>query len=469
MIGRRAESEVLRDAASSDEAEFIVVYGRRRVGKTYLVRQVFQGEFTFAYTGVANVTRRVQLAQFMRTLRDAGWAARQPVLTWFDAFDELRHFLSSQPDGARPLVFLDEMPWMDNRKSEFVSAFEHFWNGWASGVKGFTLIACGSATAWITKRIFRNAGGLFGRVTRQIRLVPFTLAECRDYLAAAGVVWNLRDVIECFMVFGGIPYYLHLLDRRRSLAQNVDALLLDEAGPLRTEFDTLFGTLFQNASGHVEVVKALAHRTIGLTRTDLADQVELRDGGNLTRILSELEQSGFIRTYLPYGRAKNGGLIQLIDPFTAFHLRFVENRRPGRSWAASIDSAEHRAWSGLAFEQACLAHVPQITRALGISGVAHDVSSWRSRDTPGAQIDLVLARSDHIVNLCEMKYVNGEFAVDKRTDLDLRRKAAVFTRETKTRDAVHLTLVTTYGLAATAYSSVFQSTVTMDDLFATGG
>ena len=468
MIGRVAEQRRLREIAAGPGAEFVVVYGRRRVGKTYLVRETFAGELTFTYTGVAKVTARVQLAEFVRALREHGHALRAPVTTWFDAFAELRVFLEDHHGPSPLLVFLDELPWMDNRKSDFLPALEHFWNGWASGVDGLVLIACGSATSWITKKVFRNTGGLYNRVTQQIRLRPFTLGECKALLESKGIQWNIHDIIEAYMVFGGIPYYLNLLTRGGSLAQAVDATCFAEGAPLAQEFDQVFATLFADPAPHVAVVRALATRQSGLTRADLVQATGLADGGNLTRVLTELEQSDFVRQYRPFGRAKKGALWQLADPFTGFYLTFMEGSVPGPKWAASVDSAQHRAWSGYAFEQVCLGHLPQMRRALGISGVRQQAASWRAVGDPGTQVDLVIDRNDGIIDLCEMKYAAGPFVVDKSTDQTLRTKAAVFRTLTATRKAVQLVLVTPYGLVANQYAAVFQACVTAEDLLTEG-
>jgi len=465
MIGRVAEQQRLREIVANNEAEFVVVYGRRRVGKTYLVRETFAGQFAFSYTGIANVSAKVQLAQFERALTEHGHTLTEPVRDWFAAFAQLQAFLETRRDGGPLIVFLDELSWMDNHKSDFLPAFEHFWNGWASGVKELTLIACGSATSWITKKVFRSSGGLHNRVTQQIRLRPFTLAECRAYLESKDIVWSLHDIVEAYMIFGGIPYYLNLLQRGRSLAQNVDAVCFEDDARLAGEFDRLFEALFTSPSRHIAVVRVLAAKKAGLTRDEIAAKVGFPDGGYLTQVLRELEESDFIRCYRPYGATKRGALWQLCDEFTAFFLTFMEGRTSGAMWASFLDSAQHRAWSGIAFEQVCLAHLSQICQALGISGVLHDVSSWRSRGVPGAQVDLVIDRRDNVTNLCEMKYWSGSFAVDARTERSLRDKMAIFEAETHTRHAIHLTLVTTYGLLPGAHASVFQNVVTMDDLF----
>jgi hypothetical protein len=354
---------------------------------------------------------------------------------------------------------------MDNKKSDFVPALEHFWNGWGSGRKSLMLVACGSAASWITKKVFRNKGGLYNRVTRQIRLRPFTLAECREFFEGRGIAMNGHDIMESHMIFGGIPYYLNMMNRKYSLALNVDALCFAEDAPLRHEYSRLFDSLFRHPEKYMEVCEAINARKAGLSRESIADKVGFGNGGNLTRILNELEESGFIRKYRPFGKARNGALYQLADPFIGFHLDFIRREDSENFWSSFTDNARHRAWSGYAFEQVCLAHIAQIKKALGISGVLSGVSAWRGgAEGGGAQIDLVIDRNDNVINLCEMKYSGGEYAVGNKDDRELRNKAAAFARETGTRKDLYLTLVTTYGLKPGKYASVFQSQVVMDDL-----
>jgi AAA+ ATPase superfamily predicted ATPase len=467
MIGRKEEQRLLSTYTNREEAQFIVVYGRRRVGKTYLVRETFHDNFSFTYSGVANVNKQRQLQEFAKALRRYGKAVDRDFKDWFDAFDALRTLIESSSDSRR-IIFIDEMPWMDNKRSDFVSALEHFWNGWASGQKHLTLIACGSAASWITKKIFRNRGGLYNRATLQIHLKPFTLAESKQLLDAEGVRMNLHDIIETYMIFGGIPYYLKMIDPKYGLPKNVDRLCFSENAPLRLEWDAIFQSLFQTPEKHVEVILAISKKQKGLTREEIVQKVHFPDGGNLTRILKELEESGFLRTYRPFGKAKRGMLYQLCDPFILFYLTWI-NKSSGISeefWSGFTKTGAYNAWGGYAFEQLCLAHIPQIKRALGISGVLTHASAWRSdsKASAGAQIDLVIDREDNIIDLCEMKYASDEFTVDKNLDLTLRNRAGIFQRETRTRKAIHNVLVTTYGLTPGLYSSVFQAVITMETL-----
>jgi AAA+ ATPase superfamily predicted ATPase len=467
MIGRKEEQRLLRELAKSNKAEFVVIYGRRRVGKTYLVNETFKNNMYFSYSGIANVKAHRQIEGFTLALKEQGYAADAPIKNWFDVFNGLKSFVLQAKDAGPKIIFIDEKPWMDNRNSEFVPALEHFWNGWAANNKSIKLVVCGSATAWISNKIFRNQGGLYNRVTRQIALKPFTLLECRQFIEDKGVRLSDHDIVEGYMIFGGIPFYLDMFDKKYSLAINVDKLCFSENAPLREEYDRIFDTLFAKSEKHEAVVRFLSSKKMGRSREDIATHSGIADGGNITKILKELAESGLIRKYKPFGGKKNGALYQLTDPFIGFHLSYIDKVDNENYWSAFFDHAAHRAWSGYAFEQVCLAHIPQIKKALGISGVLSDICCWRSQgEGKGAQIDLVIDRNDNIINLCEMKYSRSLYKIDAKADAELRHKISTFSRATSTKKAVHLTMVTTFGLENSKYNSIIQSEVTMRDLFA---
>jgi hypothetical protein len=359
---------------------------------------------------------------------------------------------------------------MDSHKSLMVAALEHFWNGFASGRRDVFLIVCGSATSWIIGKLLADKGGFYGRVTGRLFVKPFLLRDCEAYYREAGIVYSRYQMVESYMVFGGIPYYLSLMKKELGLSQNIDRLCFDEGGMLRGEYDLLYRSLFKNPEGHMAVVEALAGKQTGLSREALLKGSRLPDGGGFARTLRELEQCGFIRRYAGYGKKKRDALYQLIDPFTLFHLRFLKNGSLAQSphfWSGYVDNGGHRAWAGYAFEQVALAHVGQILRCLQIGGVLSRQYSWRSANSkPGVQIDLVIDRNDGVINLCEMKYSRDEFVVDAAYARHLQRRAEAFRRETGTRAALHTTLVTTYGLARNEHSAqMVQSLVTMEGLF----
>ena len=468
IIGREEEVRELDGYLRSGKSEFLIVYGRRRVGKTFLIREYFHNTFFFAHTGLAGGGAEVQLAEFNKSLQRAMGEHHKSALDWFEAFDCLRTYIE-QAEPGRKVLFIDELPWMDKQKSLLLPALEHFWNAWASGRDDIVLIVCGSSTSWVVSKLLMDKGGFYGRITGRLLIKPFSLHECEAYFRETGIVYSRYQMVESYMIFGGIPYYLSLMQKGLGFPQNVDRLCFRESGALRDEYELLYRSLFRNPDRHMAVVEALASKRAGLSREAILKGSGLSDGGGFTRILRELEQCGFIRRYVGYGKKRRDALYQLTDPFSLFHLRFIKDAETKTApfWAAYTDDGSHRAWTGYAFEQVALAHIEQIKRKLQIGGVLSRQYAWRSmKSTPGVQIDLVIERNDGVINLCEMKYCRDECEIDAAYGRQLRRRAEVFRKETGTRSALHTTLVTTYGLIRSEHAAQVQSVVTMEDLFA---
>ncbi len=468
MIGRTKEIEELNRLYESDESEFVAVYGRRRVGKTYLVRETFSDRFAFHHTGLPNATKHQQLVHFKESLAAAGARVKTPR-NWFEAFHVLREVVARSA-FRRKVVFIDELPWMDTAKSDFLMALETFWNEWASARKDIVLIVCGSAAAWMVKNLFRNRGGLHNRVTARICLQPFTLGECEMFATDRGLGMSRADIAECYMALGGIPYYWRYLARGMSLAQNLDRLCFAVDAPLKGEFDELYSSLFRDAISYKKVVAALAKKKIGMTRLELIETLDISTTGRLSESLKTLEASGFIRSYRSYGAKKKNAIYQLTDPFTLFHFRFLETPSTDEHfWSSTLSSPAQAAWRGLAFERLCLLHLSQVRRALGVGSIHVEAYGWSFKGDEtypdGVQIDLVLERADNVINICEMKYSANVYAIDKAYDSALGRKLATFAGVTGTRKAIHLTLVTANGLLRNQYSGRVQSEVVLADLF----
>ncbi|MBO7284630.1 MAG: AAA family ATPase [Bacteroidales bacterium] len=469
IIGRKEEQQILHSAAQSENSEFVAVYGRRRVGKTYLIRETFGYKFTFQHTGLAKGNTKEQLFSFAISLRDAGYDDCPIPKSWLEAFSLLSTYLKNSTDEKK-IVFLDELPWMDTPRSNFISAFEHFWNGWASARKDIVLIICGSATSWIINKVINDHGGLHNRVTKQIALQPFTLKECEMFAQSKGLEMSRYQLAECYMVFGGIPYYWSLLEKGLSLAQNIDKIIFAKNGKLSNEFDQLYASLFKSPEQYIDIVTALGKKKAGMTREEIIVAIDKYSNGALSKVLDELEYCGFIRKYNGFDKKSKQAIYQLIDNYTLFYFKFIQQNENNDEhfWSASIDSAMHRAWSGLAFERLCMAHTQQIKAALGIAGVLSNVYSWRKEAdemSDGAQIDLLIDRKDQVINLCEMKYSLSEYIIDAEYEQKLRNKKSAFINATNTRKAVHLTMVTTFGIKANAHSGIVQNEITLDDLF----
>ena len=474
MIGRQREREELLRRYRRDKAEFVAVYGRRRVGKTTLVAETFQDKFAFRHAGLSPVEQKGrgamadQLLHFRHSLLEWGLNDASKPESWLEAFYMLEQLLAQKDDGGRQVVFLDELPWMDTPRSGFVTALEGFWNNWACHRKNVMLIVCGSASSWILDRLINDHGGLYGRVTCEIRLSPFTLQECEQFLETNGVHFSRYDIVQSYMVFGGIPYYLDALDGRLSLAQNVDRQFFEDGAPLRDEYDRLFASAFGNPKTAKAIVSLLYTRRGGYTRKEVSAALNL-SGSTLTSSLKALIASDFIEKYVPFGQGKRDSRYRLTDHFCLFFLHFVADRRKAdeQFWTHSQATQQVVGWRGLAFENVCFCHVPQIKRALGVSGVRTSQSAWDLRGAEGgAQIDLLIERDDNVVNACEIKFYSDAFTVDKGYYRTLLRRQGLLLERLSPKMAVHQTLISTFGLNRNEYSGVFTQVVTMDDLFA---
>jgi AAA+ ATPase superfamily predicted ATPase len=469
FIGRDKERGILTQLFESDKSEFLALYGRRRVGKTYLIREFFKGKFTFyvsGATGEPGTGLREQLDNFADALSDYGYGDTLGLENWAQAFRCLKELIESKQNDTKKVLFIDEMPWLDTPRSKFISALDYFWNSFASARKDVLLIACGSAASWMTDKILNNKGGLHNRVTMRMRLAPFTLSECEQYYSAAGIAMNRYQMVESYMIVGGVPYYLSLMDAKMSLAQNIDTLFFGDSPLLKDEFSVLYHSLFKSAEIHTKIVEALSTKATGLTRKEIEKQTKLSNGGSLTRALTELELSGFIRKYSSFPRKERGAVYQLTDPYTLFYFNFIIDNNDPHFWQRYSITPSHAAWTGYAFELVCLIHVDRIKEKIGANNVLANVWAWKSvRQKPGAQIDLVIDRGDGIIDLCEMKYLNAEFSIDSAYASALIKKRSAFLAETRTKKTLHTVLVTTYGLMRNKHSSEIQALVLMDDLF----
>lgn len=468
MIGRIKEVEVLLKARASDQSEFVALYGRRRVGKTFLVSEVFNGKFSFHHAGLENASKAEQLTSFREALRRYGHVKCPRLTTWISAFSELELLLEGLPEGKK-IVFLDELPWFDTRKSGFLTAFESFWNGWASIRKDILLIICGSATTWIINKVFRSRGGLHNRVTKRLPIAPFTLKECEEYAAYKRLGFNREQIAECYMAFGGVAYYWSLLQEGQSAAQNFDRLFFGADDELRGEYDRLFSSLFKSPTRHLKIVELINERKDGVSREEIVAKFPAGAGGEITRCLDELCGCGFLKRYALPGKAKKGAIYQLIDPYILFYFEYLKNRKgtDPHYWTISYASPRTNSWRGRAFEKLCLWHVPQIKAALGISGILTDEYCWRGVSDTGkkVQIDLILDRGDRMTDICEMKFSNTPYVVTEEEWRKFQDRIETYRQCTKTNKGLSVVLVTANGVKPNAYCGSINSVVTLENLF----
>lgn len=467
IIGREKECDLLEKIYHSNESEFVSVCGRRRVGKTFLIREFFEGNIVFTCSGIANDNYAMALRNFTYSLRRYTKDNSLAPHDWLEAFELLIDYLSSLNE-ERKVIFLDELPWMDTPGSDFISALEHFWNGWACARKDIVLIVCGSATSWMMDHLIHEHGGLYGRLTHQIMLKPLNLKETESYLTHRGFTLSRYEIAECYMIMGGIPYYLRLLDNRLSLSQNIDRLFFNPDGELYDEFNHLYKALFSSSEDYIKVVSALCKKRYGLTRNEIIESTKLKSGKKLTKILSDLETCGFIRKYYDYAKKKTGLIYQMIDFYTLFYFKFVQKSsfQNMQQYSLLQGTSSFYTWAGISFELESLLHVEKIKEKLGISGVQTNVFAWRSKlSEDPCQIDLIIDRGDNTINICEMKFSEGQYEIDKAYEMQLRNKIQTFRSETKTRKSLQLTMVTTFGVKRNSHFGIVTNEILLDDLF----
>jgi len=472
ITGRSAEIEKLDRLVRSPKSEFLAVYGRRRVGKTYLIREYFNNRFDFYMTGLAQGNTKQQLANFTLSLNNHFDLEHSVPESWLEAFNLLIRALERRPITQKQVIFIDEMPWFDTKKSDFLMGLEFFWNSWASAQKHVLLIVCGSAASWMINNLIRNTGGLYNRVTERIKLEPFNLSETEDFFTRRNIALDRYQIIQLYMVMGGIPFYLEQVDAGKSAMQNIEHLCFRNDGLLRGEFNFVLSSLFRHSEKHEAVLKIMFENGGSITRETLIQKSDFSSGGNITRAMNELEESGFLVSSRKFGLSKAQRIYSIADFYTLFYFRFIQNagKYEPNMWLSKADSPELRAWSGFAFERVCFAHVSQIKKALGISGISSATYAWQTKGTDlakGSQVDMVFDRRDQVINLFEIKYSLSTFVITKEYNEVLRHKIEAFRTGTGTKKSIFLTMLTTHGLKDNEHrASVIQNELTMEALFA---
>jgi uncharacterized protein len=470
IAGREEEQKLLSQVVDSPSPELVAVYGRRRVGKTYLIRQALAKQIVFEFSGTKDETRSQQLANFHKTIEKKNRTSSTPPANWSEALDLLTQFLGTLRTRKKIVVFLDEFPWMNSHKSGFLQAFDYWWNSWGTRQNNLAVIICGSAAAWMIQHIINNKAGLHNRITRRIRLMNFTLYEAEQYLVSRNIRLDRFQLLQLYMVMGGVPLYLSEVKKGESAAQAIDRTCFTKDGMLQPEFRNLYTSLFDDATRHLAVVRALASNNKGLTRNEIIEKTGLSSGGRISEVLDELAESGFITAWLPYDRKSKDAIFKLSDEYTHFYLKFMDNPRSqgAGTWLRFSTGQSWRSWSGIAFERICLKHISQIKKDLGILVIYTEESAWRfaQNGQQGAQIDLLIERRDLIIHLCEIKFSETPYTITKKYASELENKRQVFLTQTKGRKSVFITMITTYGVQQNDYASnLVQNSVSMDALF----
>ncbi|MDN3656167.1 ATP-binding protein [Ferruginibacter paludis] len=473
ITGRENELQILENLLHAKEAELLAIYGRRRVGKTFLIKNFYGPQMIFSCTGLLNGTTKAQLFNFSRQLES--WFPDKKIAfapaTWQEAFLQLKDCIVSVKHNNKKVIFFDELPWLESHKSNFLSFFGYFWNNFAVSRPDIIVVICGSAASWIIDKVVNNKGGLHNRITQRIRLLPFTLKETQAYLQHRNIHLEHYQLLQLYMVMGGIPAYLNGIQRGKSAAQNIETICFSKDGVLTNEFDNLYAALFNSAEKHVQVIQALAKKHKGLTRSELLLAARLVTGGRITTVLTELTESGFIEKTYPFAKKEKESLYRLSDEFSLFYFKFMYKQPAVEKgqWLARQSTPSYVSWCGYAFESICLKHVQQIKMAMQIGGLQTKGVSWLKTGTgsvSGAQIDLLIDRADHMINICEIKFSAHPYTITKKYAAELRNKIMSFRQETKTTRQLVLTFITTYGLADNIYKEqLVEQEVTMEALF----
>ena len=471
IVGRKKEIEILNNALNDNISHFIAMYGRRRVGKTFLIKETFSGRFTFSHAGLFNGKLSEQLYAFNDSLKNHGLDNKKVPKSWLEAFSLLKDLINLSKEKKK-IIFIDELSWMDNNKANFIGGLENFYNSFVSLRDDIVLIVCGSSTSWMLNKVIHNKGGLYNRLTEQINLKPFTLKECEEYVYENNLSMSKLEILNAYMIFGGVPFYWKKLDRRYSLSQNIDYLFFNKQGLLKDEYKYLYASIFKKPEGYIKIIETLSKKKSGLTREEIVDIGNINNSGDLSIKLEELEACGFIQSYIPYGNKKKGTVYQLVDFFTIFYFEFLKNKPSDENyWSNQLNNPKINTWLGYSFERVCFMHTNQIKQALGISGIQTSFNSFRNNENKqlginGCQIDMLIVRKDNVINICEMKYCNTLYSIDKEFNESINNKINSFNIITNNKKySIKPILITTYGLNDNEYRNSITNLVTLQDLF----
>lgn len=478
IIGRKAEQSWLKRLFKSKKAELIAVYGRRRIGKTFLIREMGQknGRYMEAI-GKKDADMRSQLFIFSQALKNSfpEIELENAFENWMTAFETLTDTIKKHEKG-RFTLFLDELPWMVTQKSGLLQALDHYWNAHWSQMKAIKVVVCGSAASWMLDNLINAKGGLHNRLTATLNLQPFSLSETAEYLKAHGHRYTHQRVLDTYLVTGGVPHYLNQMKKSRSLLQNINDMCFNPNGLLHQEFPRLFRALFKSAEDNLQIIRLIAQKRFGISRNDLIKNLKTQSGGTLTKRIEELEAAGFIKTFIPYGLNNRSQYYRVTDEYSFFYLKWIEPElKKGLSfsegyWQSLSKTSSWNSWSGYAFETVCLKHIEPIRKALGLENIGCKTGSWRhktkDKHKTGAQIDLLFDRLDDALTLCEIKYTRQAFKVDKSYAKELMNKLDCFEKQTNNRKELFLALISVSNVKETAWSEeLVDQVVLLEDLF----
>lgn len=466
IVSREPEKIILNSMLKSGRPEFLAIYGRRRVGKTFLINEYFKKKKCayFKITGQQKGAYKTQLKHFadsVQNLLELEFEIKPPD-NWDDAFRDLTKHIKKIREPV--ILFFDELPWLVTSRSGLLPAMFYQWNTEWVYMNNVKLVVCGSATSWMLKNIVHGKGGKHSRLTQRINLQPFSLSESKQFLRHKRIKLDDYQLTTLYMALGGIPKYLELVNPGESATQAIDRICFE--GLLLDEFDDLFDSLFKQPEYYEAVIRYLAEHPSGVSYNELAKAVKQSSGGVFTGRLYELAQTSFIQEFTPYGM-KTKPYYRISDEYSFFYLTWIYGKKTAiqhvtRYWSKQSKTQAAISWKGNTFEIVCLKHITEIIKILDLGDYVTWVGGWRyvpsasnntSNNEKGAQIDLLIERSDNAITLCEIKFYSDQFSISKDYAKKLKDKIQVFRERTKTKKQIFLCLITSHGMKPNKYSN----------------
>jgi AAA+ ATPase superfamily predicted ATPase len=467
FIGRKVEIAQLTALIDLPRPSIAVIYGRRRVGKSELIRHVTQGKNVLSFEGLEGQPKHKQIKNFLFQLSAQSNIREKNISDWPDALILLRTLTQ---DGQW-IIILDEFQWMANYQNELVSVIKMIWEKYLSQNPDLTLILCGSIASFMKSKVLKSSA-LYGRTDYELNLHELNLSEISEFFPGKGS----DEVIDTAMLVGGIPKYLELISEYPSLYDALEPLAFSQDGFFKTEYDRLFASHFGKKPIFMKIIQTLATNPYGLTTGKLAKEMQVASGGTLCHQLDDLESAGFLHSIIPFDKPEGSKLRKyiLMDAYVRFYHSIIrgsmkETTPPNTQFHAIMSSPRYAAWAGMAFEFLCMRHHKEISRILGFHGIPYTAGPFFQRktlDTPGVQIDLLFERSDKILVLCEMKYLLASVPGDIIDQVN--RKVSALQEKYPGRTILKVLLTKTGSTETVAKKGYFFRIIRADELITHG-
>lgn len=467
FVGRELELKKLRAIGEADEPSIVVVYGRRRVGKTELLEQAFRHRNILKFEGIEGLSEKDQYANAMRQLAKyvgEDLLTKVQITSWSEFFDLVARYTK---EGTWT-IYLEELQWLANYESKLLSELKYAWDNQFRRNPKLLLILCGSAPSFMLEKVVHSKA-LYNRSQHEIHLQELSISETKLFLKNR----SDREIFNAYLSVGGIPEYLKWVDKESSVFQGLCTHAFTSGSFFSREFEKIFTSSLANNKHYREIIETLS-RCKFLSREELAEKLKLTSGGTLSILLTDLEKCGFISKYCPYNLSNSSNVIRyaIADNYLHFYFNFIrpiqskiENGDYNEVPQSAIKMDSYAKWLGFAFERWCRKYSRVIAKILGFSGVQYRSGAYFSRATnkkdPGYQIDLVFDRADKVYTICEMKYLQSPAGI--KVIGDMERKLSFFPN--KGKNTIHKVLICNEGADTAVLNRVyFDHVITYKDL-----